>query len=196
MLLRLYFILWSKNGVVTTFFVSASEASSKLYFKAKKEEILDSLYHWILFFLFFHTAHTSDVDGKNMYIKIIVLKKFSAKRMLFSSPQELYVNKIVSIVTKVIYWRVLTRKTSEKRALPYMPHYNPRFVYFKPSFWRSKMFFQGGFFRNFYFMYVVSNLVTCLRHQNLQNIRILQIFALILFNNSATNNLMRFRKEY
>ena len=36
------------------------------------------------------------------------------------------------------------------------------------------------------------------RHQNLQNIRIriLQIFVLILFNDSATNNLRCIRKEY
>ena len=26
--------------------------------------------------------------------------------------------------------------------IPYVRHYNPRFVYFKPTFWRSKMFFQ------------------------------------------------------
>ena len=37
----------------------------------------------------------------------------------------------------------------------------------------------------------ISQLLTCLRHRNLQNIRILQIFVLILFNDSATNNLRR-----
>ena len=31
----------------------------------------------------------------------------------------------------------------------YARHYNPRFVYFLPTFWRSKTFFQGGFFRKF-----------------------------------------------
>ena len=40
--------------------------------------------------------------------------------------------------------------------------------------------------------------ITCSRHRNLQNIRIriLQIFVLILFNDSVTNNLRRVRKEY
>ena len=33
--------------------------------------------------------------------------------------------------------------------LPYARHYNPRFVYFLPTFWRSKTFFQGFFFRKF-----------------------------------------------
>ena len=33
--------------------------------------------------------------------------------------------------------------------LPYARHYNPRFVYFLPTFWRPKTFFQGGFFRKF-----------------------------------------------
>ena len=34
--------------------------------------------------------------------------------------------------------------------LPYARHYNPRFVYFLPTFWRPKTFFQGGFFINFW----------------------------------------------
>ena len=34
--------------------------------------------------------------------------------------------------------------------LPYGRHYNPRFVYFKPTFWRSKAFFQGAFFVKFW----------------------------------------------
>ena len=33
--------------------------------------------------------------------------------------------------------------------IPYARHYNPRFVYFLPTFWKSKTFFQGGFFRKF-----------------------------------------------
>ena len=33
--------------------------------------------------------------------------------------------------------------------LPYLSHYNPRFVYFLPTFWKSKTFFQWGFFRKF-----------------------------------------------
>ena len=38
---------------------------------------------------------------------------------------------------------------------------------------------------------MVLTYITCLRHRNLQNIRIriLQIFVLIFFNESATNNL-------
>ena len=41
-------------------------------------------------------------------------------------------------------------------------------------------------------------LLTCSRHRNLQNIRIrfLQIFVLILFNDSAINNFRHVRKEY
>jgi hypothetical protein len=34
----------------------------------------------------------------------------------------------------------------ERYQLPYA-HYNPRFVYFLPTFWRPKTFFQGVFFR-------------------------------------------------
>ena len=34
--------------------------------------------------------------------------------------------------------------------IPYARHYNPRFVYFLPTFWKSKTFFQGGFFRKLY----------------------------------------------
>ena len=33
--------------------------------------------------------------------------------------------------------------------IPCARHYNPRFVYFLPTFWKSKSFFQGGFFRKF-----------------------------------------------
>ena len=33
--------------------------------------------------------------------------------------------------------------------LPYGRHYNPQFVYFLPNFWKSKTFFEGGFFRKF-----------------------------------------------
>ena len=33
------------------------------------------------------------------------------------------------------------------RKLPYARHYNPRLVYFLPTFWKSKTFFQGGFFK-------------------------------------------------
>ena len=38
---------------------------------------------------------------------------------------------------------------------------------------------------------LLTNVLTCSRHRNLQNIqiRILQIFVLIFFNDSATNNL-------
>ena len=33
--------------------------------------------------------------------------------------------------------------------IPYPRHYNLRFVYFLPTFWKPKMFFQGCFFRKF-----------------------------------------------
>ena len=34
--------------------------------------------------------------------------------------------------------------------LPYVRHYNPWFVYFLPTLWRSKTLFHGGFFRKFF----------------------------------------------
>ena len=34
--------------------------------------------------------------------------------------------------------------------LPYARHYNPRFVYFLPTFWSPKTFFQGAFFLKFW----------------------------------------------
>ena len=34
--------------------------------------------------------------------------------------------------------------------LPYVRHYNPRFVYFLPTFWSPKTFFQGAFFLKFW----------------------------------------------
>ena len=30
--------------------------------------------------------------------------------------------------------------------IPYARHYNPQFVYFLPTFWSPKTFFQGAFF--------------------------------------------------
>ena len=36
-------------------------------------------------------------------------------------------------------------------ALTYKHQYNLQLVYFLPTFWRSKTFFQGGFFRKFCF---------------------------------------------
>ena len=37
--------------------------------------------------------------------------------------------------------------------LLYAGHYNPRFVYFKPTFWGAKTFFQEGFSQNSALMY-------------------------------------------
>ena len=34
--------------------------------------------------------------------------------------------------------------------LPYARHYNPRFVFFLPTFWSPKTFFQGSFFLKFW----------------------------------------------
>ena len=34
--------------------------------------------------------------------------------------------------------------------LPYARHYNPRFVYFLPTFWSPKTFFQGSFLLKFW----------------------------------------------
>ena len=34
--------------------------------------------------------------------------------------------------------------------IPYARHYNPRFVYFLPTFWSPKTFFQGAFFLKFW----------------------------------------------
>jgi hypothetical protein len=34
--------------------------------------------------------------------------------------------------------------------VPYARHYNPRFVYFLPTFWSQKMLFQGAFFLKFW----------------------------------------------
>ena len=40
--------------------------------------------------------------------------------------------------------------------VPYARHYNPRFIYFLPTFWRSKTFFQGGFFQKILSLCMVS----------------------------------------
>ena len=37
-----------------------------------------------------------------------------------------------------------------RNKLPYARHYNPRFVYFLPTFWSPKTFFQGAFFVKFW----------------------------------------------
>ena len=42
--------------------------------------------------------------------------------------------------------------------LPYARHYNPRFLYFLPTFWSPKSFFKGLFFLKFWvFLRAVSN---------------------------------------
>ena len=47
-----------------------------------------------------------------------------------------------------------TKGNHKMQGIPYACHYNPRFVCFKPTFWRSKTFVQGGFFwENSAFLY-------------------------------------------
>ena len=40
--------------------------------------------------------------------------------------------------------------------LPYMRHYNPRFVYFLPRLWRPFLCFQGGAFQKILSLYIFS----------------------------------------
>ena len=43
-----------------------------------------------------------------------------------------------------------TQHTTGWNDLPYARHFNPRFVYFLPTFWSWKTFFQGAFFLKFW----------------------------------------------
>jgi hypothetical protein len=52
-------------------------------------------------------------------------------------------------------WKLVVKETHTYYSpifnihIPYARHYNPRFVYFLPTFWKSKTFFQRVFFRKF-----------------------------------------------
>ena len=77
-------------------------------------------------------GHQKYAQKWNIISRYISRKKFSP-------------DSILEILKSLVDVQYCQKMFLGNNKVPYMCHYNPWFVYFKLTYWRSKTFFQGGF---------------------------------------------------